>query len=713
SQGTYDNTTHLWSVGTLPAGSTVTLSLTVKVTSGGTQVNYAEVYEAKPEDTDSTPKNGSTEEDDDATATFTVSSTVGDFVWRDINVNGIQDAGEPGIEGFLVELLNGSTLAIEQTTTTDADGYYLFTDVNPGTYTLRFTPPVTMPGQVFTTKNASGSTAANDSNADASGITDSFTLVTGASNLTIDAGVKPVDLELQKFVDWKIANDMEDPGEELYSIGNQKSFVFTIRVANAAGMSTASGVVVKDVIPAGMTYVDSPASYVASQGTFTGGLWTVGTLAGGAAATLKVTVTADSSSATPPPLGGTPNSIGSLFEGGDGNLVVATGDENLYYDWANKAPNLVKKNDQPDNDDDIFKTGSKEDDPVPDVTFDQSAPNKDNLLRFYTAHDQLGSSAFLYLAWIRSDTTGDANIDFELNQSRTISSNTVTPIRTVGDLLLSYEFSQGGGQPNIYVRLWQAASGSQPEQWSTRTELNSSIAMAAVNTTIVLDLDGTTTLTAGQFGEAAINLTKAFQSIKPNQCQNYASAFVKTRASTSFQAELKDFIAPAEVQVTNCVTVRNVAEVTRPLVSDYDSTPDNGAQPIPEDDWDSLLVEIYPLGTTTGGQSSDGGSGGAALSSFLGGSDSAPISLMFIAPNATGSLSFLDGGTNLNGTVLASSDATAVDAAFCCVIESEGSNDLWNSLSSNLASSFDKSSRDSADRLFDRLDHADLVEWLN
>jgi uncharacterized repeat protein (TIGR01451 family) len=713
SQGSYSNSTELWSVGTLPAGSTVTLSLVVEVTGGGTVVNYAEVYSASPEDTDSKPGNDSTTEDDDATATFTVSSTIGDFVWRDLDLNGIQNVGEPGIAGFIVDLMDEPSLVVLASTTTNASGYYLFTDVNPGTYTLRFTPPTSMPGQVFTTKGAIGSTAENDSNVNASGITDSFTLGAGASNLTIDAGVKPIDLELQKFVDWKIANDREDPGEEMYAIGNQRSFVFTIRVANAAGMSTATDVVVKDVIPPGMIYVDSPANYVASQGTFTGGLWTVGTLAGGAAATLKVTVTADSSSATPPPLGGTPNSIGSLFEGGDGNLIVAPGNENLYYDWANKAPNLVTQIDQPDDVDDIFKTGSKEDDPVPVVDFDQSAPNKDNLLRFYTAHDQLGSNAFLYLAWVRSNTTGDANIDFELNQSRTISGNTVTPIRTVGDLLLSYEFSQGGDQPNIYARLWQAASGSQPEQWSARTALDSSIALAAVNTTSVLDLDGTTTLTAGQFGEAAINLTKAFQSINPNQCQNFSSAFVKTRASTSFQAELKDFIAPIEVQVTNCVTVRNVAEVTRPLVSDYDSTPDNGAQPIPEDDWDSLLLEIYPLGAIVGGQSGGDGAGGAALSSFLGGSGSAPVSLMFIDPTATGSVSFIDGGTKLGGDGLSSSDTKAVDEAVWCVIESEESSEVWTALSSNVESNSDQSSRDSADTLFDRLDREDLVDWLS
>src|SRR5688572_22923782 len=51
---------------------------------------------------------------------LTPAGAIGDFVWRDTNANGIQDAGEPGILGVTVRLvLSGGTVA---TTTTDADG---------------------------------------------------------------------------------------------------------------------------------------------------------------------------------------------------------------------------------------------------------------------------------------------------------------------------------------------------------------------------------------------------------------------------------------------------------------------------------------------------------------------------------------------------------------------------------------------------------------
>src|SRR5207244_10801141 len=48
---------------------------------------------------------------------------IGDFVWHDLNNNGIQDAGEPGLQSVVVTLTGpGGT----QTTTTDATGYYEF-----------------------------------------------------------------------------------------------------------------------------------------------------------------------------------------------------------------------------------------------------------------------------------------------------------------------------------------------------------------------------------------------------------------------------------------------------------------------------------------------------------------------------------------------------------------------------------------------------------
>jgi hypothetical protein len=53
--------------------------------------------------------------------------TLGDFVWHDLDRNGIQDAGEPGLSGVTVTLRQLADNSLIATTTTNANGYYQFT----------------------------------------------------------------------------------------------------------------------------------------------------------------------------------------------------------------------------------------------------------------------------------------------------------------------------------------------------------------------------------------------------------------------------------------------------------------------------------------------------------------------------------------------------------------------------------------------------------
>jgi hypothetical protein len=62
--------------------------------------------------------------------------TIGDTVWSDADDDGIQDAGELGIGGVTVELLDGTETVVE-TTTTFSDGWYLFTGLLEGSYKVR------------------------------------------------------------------------------------------------------------------------------------------------------------------------------------------------------------------------------------------------------------------------------------------------------------------------------------------------------------------------------------------------------------------------------------------------------------------------------------------------------------------------------------------------------------------------------------------------
>jgi hypothetical protein len=72
---------------------------------------------------------------------------IGDFVWYDADSDGIEDVGEPGIANVTLRLYrdtgNGSfdllSDTLVATTTTDADGGYLFSQLAVGTYFVRVT----------------------------------------------------------------------------------------------------------------------------------------------------------------------------------------------------------------------------------------------------------------------------------------------------------------------------------------------------------------------------------------------------------------------------------------------------------------------------------------------------------------------------------------------------------------------------------------------
>ncbi len=75
--GSYSTGTNLWTVPNIASGQTLSISITGTVTApaGVTITNFAEVFSQTNFDTDSTPGNGSTNEDDDDSASFTVQGT--------------------------------------------------------------------------------------------------------------------------------------------------------------------------------------------------------------------------------------------------------------------------------------------------------------------------------------------------------------------------------------------------------------------------------------------------------------------------------------------------------------------------------------------------------------------------------------------------------------------------------------------------------------
>jgi hypothetical protein len=113
-------------------------------------------------------------------------AALGDRVWRDTNSDGLQTAGEPGIGGVTVNLLDGTCTTQMATTTTASDGSYHFTDLVPGSYCVQFMLPG---GYDFTSPNVVGSDEL-DSDADqGTGKTGTITLTPGETDNSWDAGL--------------------------------------------------------------------------------------------------------------------------------------------------------------------------------------------------------------------------------------------------------------------------------------------------------------------------------------------------------------------------------------------------------------------------------------------------------------------------------------------------------------------------------------------
>ena len=113
---------------------------------------------------------------------------IGDVVWVDVDGDGIQDAGEPGLAGVTVTLFDDLDVQVGSMVTA-ADGSYGFSGLALGDYYVVF-DLATVPGggYLFTTPNV-GADDTVDSDADPiTGRSQTVTLAVGETQTTLDAG---------------------------------------------------------------------------------------------------------------------------------------------------------------------------------------------------------------------------------------------------------------------------------------------------------------------------------------------------------------------------------------------------------------------------------------------------------------------------------------------------------------------------------------------
>ena len=124
-------------------------------------------------------------------------SSIGDKVWNDLDRDGIQNAGELGVDGITVTLLDGSGNPILNnsdspiTTTTANGGEYKFDDLLPGTYSVGFSG---LPADYVFSATNQGGDGAKDSDANVvTGKTGSVTVTPGQDITTLDAGINKIE----------------------------------------------------------------------------------------------------------------------------------------------------------------------------------------------------------------------------------------------------------------------------------------------------------------------------------------------------------------------------------------------------------------------------------------------------------------------------------------------------------------------------------------
>nr|WP_315196532.1 Ig-like domain-containing protein [uncultured Flavobacterium sp.] len=220
--------------------------------------------------------------------------------------------------------------------------------------------------------------------------------------------------------------------------------------------------------------------------------------------------------------------------------------------------------------DNIFTNGSKFNDYVADLRwFSNSAPDKndiDNAL--YHVSRDAANNQWIFISGDRKSTSGTSYIDFELLQGTVVQNAngtfTGTPLaskpngggRTENDIIISMEYTNGGSKPLVYIYQWKLSGSKWSYQLVNLANLNVN-AFAETNRNgselnVPYSAFGINTYQQFAFVEAAVNITYLINQLTQGaSCSGLSinTLWVKTKASASSTAALKDFITPIPVDL--------------------------------------------------------------------------------------------------------------------------------------------------------------------
>jgi len=182
-----------------------------------------------------------------------------------------------------------------------------------------------------------------------------------------------------------------------------------------------------------------------------------------------------------------------------------------------------------------------------------SAKNDINNVMYHLAVDG-NNETWIIMGSDRLSNNGTSYIDFEFLQN-TVTRNPVSGFstqgphggRTINDLVISMEYSNGGSTANLRFYLWKPVG---PGYDYVEQTIPPTVAFGKsnnINVDVPFGAFGSNSYLPYTFVEAAVNVTDLFGAIDPCLGISVKTIIVKTKASTSLTANLGDFVEPIQV----------------------------------------------------------------------------------------------------------------------------------------------------------------------
>ncbi|MCB9262903.1 MAG: carboxypeptidase regulatory-like domain-containing protein [Flavobacteriales bacterium] len=193
-------------------------------------------------------------------------ASLGNRVWYDLNNNGLQDNGEPGVPGVRVRLLDNTGNTVIDSTTTSGLGYYIFNELAAEDYFIQVVSSTLPSGYTFVTQNA-GSDDKVDSDVNTStGKTSVIALEEGEDDMSHDAGIYKANVaSLGNYVWFDIDQDGYQDADEPGAPGVTAKLYNTSNTLIQTTSTDENGKYLFTNLSAGTYYVvfvNAPAGYV-------------------------------------------------------------------------------------------------------------------------------------------------------------------------------------------------------------------------------------------------------------------------------------------------------------------------------------------------------------------------------------------------------------------------------------------------------------------